>query len=475
MASAATKRFLDVVMMGIAFMLIFTAFQSCGMIQTRVLELATRQNATGINKHSGYYSLAIIYISFTLCNFIAAPVIAFIGAKYSMVLGACFYVLFLGIFLKPIGWVLYLCSVALGLGAAVIWTGQGNYLTLKSNEDTIGRNSGVLWALLQCSFLVGSAFLYAVFRGKSDIDSATRTTVYSVFTVLAGLGTVLLLCLRAPDAEEEYDVERRESDMSRSVETSDRSVDSEQPVIAPDTRKQEASETAPSAAVNVIDSFVRTVLLLTNMNMVLLAIVFFYTGLELSFFSGVYGTALANSATFKNQQNAMIGLSGMFIGLGEVMGGGLFGLLGNKTVKHGRNPVILLGLISHIVVFFLIFLNIPERAPLEETSEEAYVATNEYLALFCSYLLGLADSCWNTQIYSILGSMFPDDSAPAFALFKFFQSGAAAIAFFYTPHLTLQWQLLILTICATVSALAFFRVEWTVLVLTGHAKRDHAH
>lgn len=43
------------------------------------------------------------------------------------------------------------------------------------------------------------------------------------------------------------------------------------------------------------------------------------------------------------------------------------------------------------------------------------------IALLCSFLLGLGDSCFNTQLYSILGRVYADDSAPAFAIFKFVQ------------------------------------------------------
>lgn len=32
----------------------------------------------------------------------------------------------------------------------VIWTGQGNFLTINSTPETISRNSGIFWALLQC-------------------------------------------------------------------------------------------------------------------------------------------------------------------------------------------------------------------------------------------------------------------------------------------------------------------------------------
>jgi hypothetical protein len=58
--------------------------------------------------------------------------------------------LFIASFLWPHTWLLYLVSVVVGLGAALIWTGQGNYLTLMSDDATITRNSGIFWAMLQC-------------------------------------------------------------------------------------------------------------------------------------------------------------------------------------------------------------------------------------------------------------------------------------------------------------------------------------
>lgn len=43
------------------------------------------------------------------------------------------------------------------------------------------------------------------------------------------------------------------------------------------------------------------------------------------------------------------------------------------------------------------------------------------IALLCSFLLGLGDSCFNTQLYSILGCVYAEQSTPAFAIFKFIQ------------------------------------------------------
>jgi hypothetical protein len=125
-----------------------------------------------------------------------------------------------------------------------------------------------------------------------------------------------------------------------------------------------------------------------------------------------------------------------------------FGLLGTRTsTKLGRDPIVILGFIVHIVAFFLVFLNLPNRANMGDTNEigecSSYTLRVErdlikrlvflsphtaYLdpprasvALFCSFLLGFGDSCYNTQIYSLLGGVFAKKSTEAFSIFKFTQ------------------------------------------------------
>jgi hypothetical protein len=64
----------------------------------------------------------------------------------------CCFSLFIASFLVPKTWLLYLASCVIGFGAALIWTGQGNYLTLNSDSMTISRNSGIFWAMLQARY-----------------------------------------------------------------------------------------------------------------------------------------------------------------------------------------------------------------------------------------------------------------------------------------------------------------------------------
>ena len=108
--------------------------------------------------------------------------------------------------------------------------------------------------------------------------------------------------------------------------------------------------------------------------------------------------------------------------MGEVSGGVIFGLLGSKTIKYGRDPIVIMGFVVHMIAFFLIFLNLPNLSPFGATSDIAYLnPPNAALALTCSFLLGFGDSCFNTQIYSLLGGVFAKKSAEAFSIFKFTQ------------------------------------------------------
>lgn len=93
--SATTRdwRLFNVVLLGVTFLFVLTAFQTCSMVETLVLEGAkTELNDTDDSKvGNGYTSLSILYGVFAASNWIAPAVIFLLGPKWSLFAGACTY------------------------------------------------------------------------------------------------------------------------------------------------------------------------------------------------------------------------------------------------------------------------------------------------------------------------------------------------------------------------------------------------
>jgi len=431
---AIDKKFLNVNILGVSFMLIFTAFQTMGNIEQTVINSIKQDDPSFTG--DGFTSLAIIYAAFALANWITPSIITVIGPKFTMFIGSLTYSVFIAAFLFPQTWLLYFTSALLGFGAALIWTGQGNYLTLNSSSDNVSRNSGVFWAELQCSFLFGNLFVFFQFQGRDQIDSATRMVVFIVLLVVGAVGMIGLLIL--PGVRD--DVSGVDSDGNT-------------------TKKGTAIQKRQAHVHGPLQAFKRSIMLFFTKDMGLLSVAFFYIGIEFSFLSGVYSTSIGNTLQLEDSKS-LVGLSGIFIGVGEIFGGALFGILGSKTNRYGRDPVILLGFLSHAIGFFLIFLNIPDAAPLVNTYNSAFIKSNAIVAMLCSVLVAFGDACFNTQVYSILAGIYPNDSAPAFALFKFVSSVGSAASFLYSSHVGLHIQLAIIAVLAFSGTLCFWIVEW---------------
>ncbi|NWV85553.1 MFS11 protein, partial [Dasyornis broadbenti] len=432
--SSEGKKLFNIIILGVSFMFIFTAFQTCGNIAQTVI---TNLNNTDFHG-SGYTSMSIIYGVLSASNLISPSVVAIVGPQFSMVVSGMFYSLYIAVFIQPATWAFYTASVFIGIAAAVLWTAQGNCLTVNSDENTIGRNSGVFWALLQFSLFFGNLYIYFAWQGKTHISESDRRTVFIALTVISLVGTVLFFLIR-----------KQEDTKAPGDDDSTNEILGE-------------SSSAGNKMMRAVAAFKKSITLSFTKEMMLLSVTTAYTGLVLTFFSGVYGTCIGAVNRFGSEEKSLIGLSGIFTGVGEILGGGVFGLLSKKS-RSGRNPVVMLGILVHFIAFYLIFFNMPNDAPIapmEGTDQVAYMIPSKEVAMLCSFLLGLGDSCFNTQLLSILGFLYSEDSAPAFAIFKFVQSICAAVAYFYSNYFLLQWQLLIMVVVGFFGTITFFTVEW---------------
>uniref|UniRef100_A0A914XAM8 UNC93-like protein MFSD11 n=1 Tax=Plectus sambesii TaxID=2011161 RepID=A0A914XAM8_9BILA len=376
----------NVLQLGVGFLLLFTGFSTHGFIGETIL-YSVSTNSGAIDAHAGYYSLAIVYAAFTLSNFLAPAVIAIIGPKWSMTLGSATYTTFLLSFLYLNPLLLYATSALLGFGSALLWTGQGSYLTLCSDARTAKTNSGIVWALDQSSLINSGIFLLFIFNfSKGQVSESTVRTTYATLAGLSLIGVITFACLRAPT-----------SAVLQSIEsgTALKTGSSIQQPPTTDHIQQPRKEPAHFAAID-------------------------------------------------NELN---------------LGGASFGIFGEKLSKYGRTPIIVFGCLVHLICFMLTFLILPPDAPKFSTTNVSLIEPSLLLAMLCAALLGIGDSCWNTQIFSLLATAFKQNNSQAFAIFKFFSSLMSCASFYYGSHLELHWQLLLLAAFAAIATVCFGFVE----------------
>uniref|UniRef100_A0AC34FC87 UNC93-like protein MFSD11 n=1 Tax=Panagrolaimus sp. ES5 TaxID=591445 RepID=A0AC34FC87_9BILA len=376
--------------------------------------------------------MAIIYGVFTLANFVAAPIVGILGPKWAMVFGAACYAIFQAGFLFLNEYFLYASSAVIGLGAAVIWTAQGNYIAINSTEETASKHSSLFWAVSQVCLSGGGIFLYGIFANSNDDDDISKSTVrilYSVFTAVTLGGAVILAFLRIPKE--------------------DRLISDENEI-----REEEPKPTQKELLVS-------TFKLLATKRMMFLSIAFMYTGIELSFWSSIYPSCISYTQALGSNTKKFIAYNAIAAGLGSFSAGFLFGFLGDYTKKIGRISIVLLGSSIHLLVFIAVYMNFPKESPLGKTKSKDVIFGHPYLsiAIICGFLLGFGDACWNTQIFSFLVSKYNKKSAEAFALFKFFQSLLTCAAFFYGTVLELQWHMLILVVTGVLGCFGFIVAE----------------
>ena len=191
--------------------------------------------------------------------------------------------------------------------------------------------------------------------------------------------------------------------------------------------------------------------------MALMYLSFAYTGLIITFLTGVLPTCIGSSKSLGSDSDRYIGLNGIFTGVGNTIGGLFFGIVPKLSKKFKSYKVVIFGSVLHVISIFLIFGNFNNHANLATVDGGGLIweATKFGLVILSSLLFGLGEACLNTQLYAYLGNYYKTDSASAFALMKSLQSIFAAGSFFYSGILPLYFQLLILLVFNLLSVVSF--------------------
>ena len=120
------RNLLNVWLLSISFMLLFSAFNTCQNL------------VSSLFKDVGFYSLCAIYISVCFLKPFAPSIVERLGERTVLFIGSACYVSYLAAWIFVIDAVVYATAALLGLGGALLWCAQGSFLTLNSTPKTRG-------------------------------------------------------------------------------------------------------------------------------------------------------------------------------------------------------------------------------------------------------------------------------------------------------------------------------------------------
>nr|CAH8863782.1 unnamed protein product [Trichobilharzia regenti] len=437
----------NVVITGLAFFFLFAAFQTASLTAQNALEAVFKQSNHTFDD-AGYTSLAIVYISFGLFNWFAPIVVIYLGKKYSMIAGSVCYALFIASFIEPREWSLYLSSLVNGIGAAVLWTAQGAFITDCSSNFNLNQYFSLFWALFQANQIVGGLYAYISLSNTTEISKTLRVQLYGGLLGCAIFGILLLFLLKKPRKVDSSDMP---SDLERdNISSSDELTESY-------SRTQNRLTVFQSTA----QSLRRSVEILMTKPMMCILVAAAFTGINLTFYSSLYASALGHCLHFGKNAKSYIGLAGLFIGIGEIVGS--FSSRLNRWIRL-EGILVAFGYSTAVIVGYFTYMMLPANSPMMDTDDATYITPNVYLAMFLAFLFGTIDSVWNTQISALIGYIYGKhgtDVTVCFALFKSIQSIVSGIAFVYSTYLLLHWQILIFVVVATIGVYCLLCVYWS--------------
>ncbi|CEO95120.1 hypothetical protein PBRA_003886 [Plasmodiophora brassicae] len=346
---------------------------------------------SGYDPRVGSLALGLLYSVFTVSNLVSAQAVRRLGLRRSLFLGSLTYVAFVtaNAFYRP--WFVYLSSALLGFGAALLWTAQGSFVVRCSRaDDHLNRK------VPGSSLGKFNGVFFALFQANQFLGNALVAIMFNynespatIFTVCAFVCALgaLSILLLNPP-----------------------------PNAAVDTESVSLSAIVRSVVTNMGD---RRLLLLVPYILL--------NGATQSFIVGdVAALAQTNSIRF-----FVMAAWGAFDALASLS-------LGRIADTAGRIPVILLGIATQSAI----------SGYLYQGSDQGF--SFEFL-IGVAACFGVVDAVYNTTVYAILGSMFPDAEA-ACANFKLFQSGMMAVVFFVRSWTTLTSRICIIAALILASA-----------------------
>ncbi|CAF1106539.1 unnamed protein product [Rotaria sordida] len=389
------SNFYNIIHLSLSFFLILTPFGVTQIFQT-----------SSDHAKDGAFALAITSLVFCLTNLVLSSYITrSLGVRLTLILSSVAYVPFIASNIKYNRWTLYISGFLVGVGAALLWTAQGVYVTISTNKheqvnnlvpsSTRGLMNGTFFGIFQLHQIIGNLLVSFLFHIKLD-----EWIIFTILTSICGLGTFSLIFLRPVE-------------------------------IPKDGKKQ---------------SILSSVSILFDIRFLFLIPTMCYSGLSQGFIAAAVPPLIVD----KSWKYLIFGLFGTVSAVSYVFFGNLSDLIGRRLV------IFAIGALAHMTIFVLLL--IVWEPPLDQNNTEIF--------LILVIGLSIGDAIFGTLLYSIIGTFYEESRlADAFACLKVFQAGSTAIAFVEDVYVPFSIQVLCLIILLSLAFITLIYEHYGIISL----------
>jgi len=161
----------------------------------------------------GFMSVAVLYLFYGVFSLLSPAIVNKMGKmNIAMSTGAMCYSFWIVCFLLPSyyaqdtdeqkPWILnknliksmiVLTAAINGIGAGILWTAQGKFISECACEENKGFFNSYFWAIFEGSMIFGNVIAVIVLE-----EGAEKSTLFTIFSIMAISAALMMLCLRIP-------------------------------------------------------------------------------------------------------------------------------------------------------------------------------------------------------------------------------------------------------------------------------------
>jgi len=433
----------NVLLISLAFLLLFTAFQSMSALQSSINKVC----------NLGSTSNAVVYAALVLsCMFLPSIVIKKFTVKWGLVMCMFCYSVYIITQFHPEFYTLIPGAIVVGIGAAPMWSAKCTYLTQVGNryaelcrmdvEPIIVRFFGIFFLFFQSSSIWGPLISSAVLG-----QSRNATINYEKDTSQCGVN----YCPEVSNCSAQKEATKEEDDNFH-VSRSDLYIIATAFLVCsflsalivaifvdPLTRFGESADREKKEKLSGCQLLVATFKHMAKPYQGLILPLTIWSGVEQGFFFSDYTAAFVSCTIGVHNVGYVFITYGVFDALCSIS----FGAVIRYT---GRLPIFIMGALINITVIIVFFQWTP-------SPHQAYAF------FILAAMWGVADAVWQTQINALYGVLFENDEEAAFSNYRLWESTGFIISFVLQTQVCVFTKLCVLVAVLSAGMLGYLVIE----------------